>query len=255
MGLKTETTRKPFQGVWNIIRFNWHFYLIAIIGIIALFLGRHLFPFFLEIWVVRGVILAIATTLISLFVSYYVYDYSNLYQLDWLENIDGKALLNINAGFDETSQLIKVKFPNSNLTICDFYDPKKHTEVSIKRARKAYPPDPKTIAVKTETLPFSNQQFDHILAILAAHEIRNEKERIQFFKALKRVKNPTGKIYVMEHLRDLNNFLAYTIGFLHFYSKKTWLRSFEAADLQLESTIKITPFITLFILKSDGDTP
>ncbi len=254
MGLKTAT-RKPFQGVWNIIRFNWHFYLIAAIGISGLLLSKNFFPTSLHIWVVIGAGLAFGTTLISLLVSYYVYDYSNLYELNWLEKSYGKSILNINAGFDETSELIKNKFPNATLTICDFYDPKKHTEVSIKRARKAYPPDPKTISVDTQSLPFKDHQFDQVLAILAAHEIREETERIQFLKALNRVSKPAGNIYIMEHLRDPNNFLAYTIGFLHFHSKKTWLRNFTEADLQIEKEIKITPFITVFILKPHGDTP
>ena len=252
MGLKT---RKPFQGVWNIIRFNWHFYLIALVGIIGLLLSKELFPTTLQTWVKAGASLALGTTLISLLVSYYVYDCSNLYELNWLEKSNGKSILNINAGFDETSQLIKNKFPNFTLRICDFYDPKKHTEVSIKRARKAYPPDPKTISVDTQTLPFLDHQFDQVLAILSAHEIREEAERIQFLKELNRASNQAGNIYIMEHLRDLNNFLAYTIGFLHFHSRKTWLDNFERAGLQIEKEIKITPFVTVFILKSYGDTP
>ena len=253
MGLKTKITRKPFQGVWNIIRFNWHFYLIALVGILGLLLCKDFFPTSLHSWVMAGVCLTLGTTLISLLVSYYVYDYSNLYELNWLEKSERKEILNINADFDETSELIKNTFPGSSLTICDFYDPQKHTEVSIKRARKVYPPDPKTISVNTQKLPFLDHQFDQVLAILAAHEIREETERIKFLKELKRVSKPKGNIYIMEHLRDLNNFLAYTIGFLHFYSRTTWLRSFTAANLQIEKEIKITPFVTILILKSHGN--
>ena len=32
-----DTVRKPFQGVWNIVRFNWHFYLFAFLALIILF--------------------------------------------------------------------------------------------------------------------------------------------------------------------------------------------------------------------------
>lgn len=254
MELSKEIARKPFQGVWNIIRFNWHFYVVAGGLLIALLFFKNIFPPSLEIWLLIGVGLAVLTMVVSLVASYYIYDYSNLYQLGWLENKKEIVRLNINAGFDEISQLIKNKYPNSKLKICDFYDPKKHTEISIKRARKAYPPHPETISVDTQTLPFQNHQFDQVLAILSAHEIRDEAERIQFFRALQRVTHPSGTIYVMEHLRDVNNFLAYTIGFLHFYSKKTWLRTFSGAGLVIKEEIKITPFITLFILKSHGVT-
>jgi len=253
-GRKMEITRTQFQGVCNIIRFNWHFYLIAGILMIGLLFFKNQFSHFLEFWLLVGIGLGFLVTLVSLLVSYYVYDCSNLYELDWLENSNDLTLLNINAGFDETSQLIKNKFPTTNLTICDFYDPKKHTEISIRRARKAYPPQLGTFPVKTDSLPFSAAQFDKTIAILSAHEIRDEVERNLFFQELKRVTKPTGNIFVLEHLRDANNFLAYTIGFLHFHSKKTWMDTFSNAGLMIEKEKKITPFITLFILKADGST-
>src|SRR5690606_25188876 len=96
--------------------------------------------------------------------------------------------------------------------------------------------------------------FDKSIAIFSAHEIRNEKERVQFFKELNRTTKPTGQVLVTEHLRDWKNFLVYTIGFLHFYSRKTWLRTFEQADLTVKQEIKTTPFITTFILEKNGNT-
>lgn len=247
--------RKPYQGVLNIIRFNWHFYVISIVVCTALILlSNHLqYELKLCLLVVAG--LAIFTILTSLVVSYYVYDVSNLYQLPWLDKYGkkhGEAWLTINAGFDETSEIIQEKFPGVDLSICDFYDSEKHTEVSIKRARKAYPPIQNTISVNTESLPFEDNTFGRALAILSAHEIRDEKERILFFKELNRVTK--GKIFVTEHLRDVNNFLAYTIGFLHFYSRSTWKKTFEEAGLEVRGEIKTSPFITTFILEKNGNT-
>ncbi|MDW8272943.1 MAG: class I SAM-dependent methyltransferase [Chitinophagales bacterium] len=191
--------------------------------------------------------------IISLVVSYYIYDLSNLYNLDWLPNLDFKKVLNINAGFDETSQIIQSKFQKCELTICDFYDKEKHTEVSIKRARNAYAQLTGTIQVSINKLPFNDNEFEYSLVILSAHEIRNKSERVQFFNELKRVTKPNGQIFVTEHLRDINNFLAYTIGFFHFYSKSTWIETFKLANLTLKKEIKTTPFITTFILSKNGD--
>ncbi len=249
-----ELKRKPFQGVYNIIRFNWHFYLVAGVLLITVFLLKNLLPKPIQSLVYIGAIIAIFIIVISLLVSYYVYDLSNLYQLNWLKNADGKKILNINAGFDETSEIIVNKFSHAALTICDFYDPNKHTEVSIQRARKAYPSPAKTIAVQTQQLPFLDNSFDISLAILSAHEIRNEQERIQFFKELNRITKTQGQIMVTEHLRDWNNFLAYTIGFLHFHSKASWLQTFKKANLSIKQQIKTTPFITTFILEKNGNT-
>jgi len=246
--------RRPFQGVVNIIRFNWHFYLIVGILLLALFLLKNMFPTGMQNLLLIGVGIGSLTIISSLLISFYIYDLSTLYELKWLENAENKKILNINTGFDETSEIITSKFSNVDLTICDFYDPSKHTEISIKRARLAYPPYPKTISVPTDQLPFSSDTFDKSIAILSAHEIREEAERIQFFKELNRITKSSGQIIVTEHLRDVNNFLAYTIGFFHFHSKKCWLKTFKAAKLTLKEEIKTTPFITTFILENNGHT-
>lgn len=152
-----EQMRKPFQGVWNIIRFNWHFYILSLgllllVIILANYLNEESQLYLYIVW-----LLIFCTTLISLFVSFYVYDLSGLYKLNWLKElktVKKSKILNIHAGFDETSILLKDKFKNSELIVLDFYDSSKHTEVSIKRARKAYPPFPKTLPVNTSNLPY-----------------------------------------------------------------------------------------------------
>lgn len=249
--------RKPFQGVWNIIRFNWQFYVLAIVSTVVLLLLRNNFNAALRAASDILVVLIIGSTLISLVVSCYIYDFSNLYTLSWLDTLPIKGnhkIVNINAGFDETSNLLKSKFANSELLVFDFYDPAKHTEVSIKRARKAYPPFPNTQQVKPADLPLKANSADKIFAILSAHEIRNEEERKSFFKELRRVLSPTGQIIVTEHLRDAANFLAYNIGAFHFHSKASWLKAFQSSGLRVAEEIKITPFITTFILDKNGVT-
>ncbi|MEM8900128.1 MAG: class I SAM-dependent methyltransferase [Bacteroidota bacterium] len=250
-----ETTRSPFLGVINIIRFNWHFYLVALVG---LGIVSFLLPFLpgplytIAKW---GSILGVVSLLITLMVSCYVYDASDLYQLNFLPTSSLKSILNIHAGFDEISPILKSKFPNGKLTICDFFNPELHTEVSIKRARKAYPPSANTIKVETNSLPFADNSFDIIVAFLSAHEIRDEKERVTFFRELKRVSTPEGQIIVTEHLRDLPNFLAYNMGFFHFHAKSVWENTFKQAGLRLGEEIKTTPFISTFILSHHGNTP
>ena len=91
--------------------------------------------------------------------------------------------------------------------------------------------------------------MDTIFAIFAAHEIRDEAERIAFFKELRRVLEKGGAILVTEHLRNGANFLAYQIGFLHFYARPAWLRVFRQAGLQLVKQVNHTPFITTFMLQ------
>ena len=250
-----EKIRKPFQGVWNIVRFNWHFYVLSF-GVLLLLLlfSNYTNSTFRPYLFIVGLLIFLPT-FISLSVSYYVYDLSGLYNLNWVTDFidtERNTIVNINAGFDETSILLKNKFPNSELLVFDFYDPKKHTEVSIKRARKAYALFPSTKSVTTTNLPTLDNSADKIFVIFAAHEIRNEQERIEFFKELKRVLKPAGQIFITEHLRDIPNFLAYNIGFLHFYSKQTWLDIFELTGLTLKKEQKITAFISTFTLTKYG---
>lgn len=248
-----EKLRKPFQGVGNIIRFNWHFYLFAFLFLVILFIASSYLNETLRFYNYLISILVATSTLLSLSVSLYVYDLSGLYNLNWIENDNTEnTIVTINAGFDETSHLLKEKFPHAELIVLDFYDPEEHTEVSIKRARKAYPTYPGTRHINTGSLPLQDNSIDKVFLILAAHEIRDEDERIAFFKELKRVLKPQGKIVVTEHLRDPANFLAYNIGFFHFHSKKTWKKTFHSADLKTKKEIKLTPFISTFILEKNG---
>lgn len=250
-----ERIRKPFQGILNIISFNRHFYLfsfalVAGILIISNFLYH---PYKIAGNIIAGLIVAI--TFISLMISFYVYDISALYKLSWVDDLPVdhvNKIINIHAGFDETSILLKDKFPNSVLIVFDFYDPLKHTEVSIKRARKNGLRYSNTQQVETSGLPLQQNYADIIFLILSAHEIRNEQERNVFFTELKRILKPTGKIIVTEHLRDLPNFLAYNIGFLHFIGKTAWYRAFKNAGLIISKEINITPFIKTFILTKNG---
>ncbi|MBP6512780.1 MAG: methyltransferase domain-containing protein [Bacteroidia bacterium] len=250
-----EHVRKPFQGIFNIVRFNWHYYFIAICLLSVMLYTSSFFEQTYQNFIYFLCALAFFLILVSLLVSHYIYDISGLYKLNWVvQNNTVKKILNINAGFDETSHLLQSKFHKAELLALDFYNPEKHTEVSIKRARKSYPPYPKTKQIETSRTGLSENSADIIFVILAAHEIRDTMERIEFFKELRRVINPTGQIYVTEHLRDLPNFMAYTLGFFHFHSKSSWLKTFKDANLKIRNEIKLTPFISNFILEKNGDT-
>ncbi len=248
-----ETKRKPYQGVINIVRFNWHLYLIAFLVLLLLLFIQNNISEPARILFLSISIASVVLIIISLAVSYYVYDYSDLYSLNWIPNLDNKKVMNIHAGFDESSQTIKEKFSNTELIICDFYDEKKHKEISIKRARKVYPPSKDTIKVITNKIPFDDNVFDYCLVILSAHEIRDQSERINFFIELGRITKPNGYILVTEHLRDSANFIAFSFGLFHFYSNSTWKKTFNLANLKLEDEEKINPFIKTFMLKKNGD--
>jgi hypothetical protein len=248
-------SRKPFQGVLNIIRFNWHYYAIALLLIVTMFFTLKFLPLPLQITAIIILSLAITGIIISLIVSYYIYDHSGLYSLNWLDNLkigSNRQLVNINAGFDETSPNIQKKHPGCNLLVFDFYDHSKHTEISIERARKSYPAYPGTKTINTNDVPLKTNSIDYIFLIFAAHEIRNKDERAEFFRQLGNALKSEGKIIVTEHQRDISNFIAYNFGFFHFFSTRTWKQTFLKAGLYIESSFKLTPFISTFVLTKNG---
>lgn len=252
-----QTNRQPYQGVGNIIKFNWHFYVIAALLLLIVALAKPFIPTAFCLLADVVMVSVLLSTLLSLAVSFYVYDCSNLYTFDWLDlprMLPNAQIVNIHAGFDETSRAIAQKYPQASLTVLDFYDEAQHTEISIKRARNAYPPYPNTVGISTTQVPLKPNATDYILVLLSAHEIRNREERIVFLGALQQSLKLNGKIIVVEHLRDIPNFIAYNIGFLHFLSYNEWRRTFLSAGLCVEKVSHITPFITVFTLQTNGAT-
>src|SRR5687767_678434 len=115
--------RKRFQGVTNIIRFNWHFYAIAMVAAVLLLTASQFVSPDIKLFVTDSILVGIVLVFLSLSVSFYVYDCSPLYTLDWLGSLpitERSALVNINAGFDETSFLLSRKYPGAELHVFDF---------------------------------------------------------------------------------------------------------------------------------------
>lgn len=245
-----EVSRRKFQGVLNILSFNRHFYVFGLIALLLIIASKYVFNWNINLFwlVILGFIYGLTMPLI---VSAYVYDFSGFYHFDWLKKMnlyDSKQNLNlnINTGFDETSYIIKSIFPESELQVYDFYNAKQHTEPAIIRARKVSSVYPNTQQIESNTIPLSDNSVNNIFLLSAVHEIRKQDEKIQFLKECRRVCKPNGNVIMVEHLRDLPNFLAFTIGFTHFFSKTTWKKAFKEAGFTSINEIKFTPFMSIF---------
>jgi len=242
--------RRKFQGVLNILSFNRHFYVYGL-AIVVMLSATQLFiqwPPFL-FWIIVAAFLY--GFLMPLFVSAYVYDFSGYYEFQWLEGIVSnekqvRSIVSINAGFDETSFIIKNKFPQSVVQVFDFYNPEYHTEVAIKRARKVSLVYPGTQQIPSDSIPLQNQTADIIFLLSAVHEIRLFDEKVRFLKECHRLCRPNGSVIMVEHLRDFPNFLAFTVGFTHFFSRSVWRNAFKQAGFSGFQETKFTPFMSVF---------
>lgn len=245
-----EPKRRKFQGVLNILSFNRHYYLYGLIVLTVLVSSRLLITWSdVVFWVVT---LAFLYGLIMpLIVSAYVYDFSGYYDFNWLNGVIDKSqhpelIVSINAGFDETSFIIKNKFPSANLKVFDFYNARQHTEPAIKRARRVSLVYPGTQHISSGSIPLKNHSADIVFLLSAAHEIRSKEEKIIFLKECKRICKPGGRMIMVEHLRDFPNFLAFSVGFTHFFSSTTWKNAFKLAGFSDLKENKFTLFMSVF---------
>lgn len=245
-----DVKRRNFQGVLNILSFNRHYYLLGL-GI----LGLIVYCGWLLHWPAWAFWLVIAAfgygLVMPLLVSAYVYDLSGYYQFSWLRDVvlDGdraERIVSIHSGFDETSYILKARFPAADLRVFDFYDPVRHTEPAIKRARKVSIGYPNTTSIAADSIPMADGVVDIVFLLSAVHEIRNDDEKVVFLKECHRLCRPGGKVIMVEHLRDFPNFVAFSVGFTHFFSKSVWKRSFERAGFSDWRETKFTPFLSIF---------
>jgi SAM-dependent methyltransferase len=249
-----EIKRRKFQGVLNILSFNRHFY-VAGLGALALIIASLIMFGWSDLLYIIIVAAFLYGLIMPLIVSAYVYDFSGYYDFNWLKSVTipdsaSNQILNINAGFDETSFIIKNNFPLSDLKVFDFYNAKQHTEPAIIRARKVSLVYPDTQQIKSNSIPLKDRSVDIIFLLSAAHEIRSHEEKVQFLTECHRLCKPNGKVIMVEHLRDFPNFLAFSIGFTHFFSRSAWKKAFEQAGFSSFEETKFTPFMSIFNCKS-----
>lgn len=74
-------------------------------------------------------------------------------------------------------------------------------------------------------------------------------ERTLLLREVHRVLKKDGLIFLVEHLRDLPNFVAFGPGFLHFHALGSWLHSIGDAGCKVIEERKVTPFVRCFTLR------
>ncbi len=244
--------REWCQGVRQIVRFNWPYYLAAVPAAVigpALVSRLPVTP-----WV--RVLFYCAAALpgwwlaASLTVSWLVYDRSPLMETGWIVQMLGSPparWISIHAGFDTMTPLLRAHFSGASGTSHDVFDPVRMTEASIARARRHAGSG--SGSVDFRHLPESAGSAHAVFVLLAAHELRSQAERTGLFREIRRTLAPSGRVIVVEHLRDLPNFPAYGPGFLHFHRRRNWMKAFDRAGFSLQEERSITPFVRAFLLR------
>lgn len=244
--------RGKWDGMLAIARFNWPFY-VAALGVLLLSLAGIMVGGLFSLAAGFSVLVSAYFLIGSLGVSHLVYDCSDLYGWKWLEralgNIRREKITLCHSGFDEASAMLKQKFPQAAWSVLDHYDPVIMTEASIRRARKLFPPTEGTISARFDRWPLADSSQDVVFGMLAIHELRTDAGRVAWFAEAKRCLADDGKVILVEHVRDLANFVAFGPGFLHFHSVASWRKSWQVGGFNLDDSFRITPFVRVFVLK------
>ena len=236
----------------SIAQFNWPFY-VAALAVLAVAIFGLIFGSPPAKLCCAAAILGAAYFLIgSLGVSHLIYDRSDLYRWQWLDRaMRGATLRRVifcHAGFDETSGNLRQRFGHAEWQILDHFDEQRMTEASIRRARLKFPPTPETLPCPYDRWSASDESAEAVFGLLAIHELRSEGERTAWFVEARRCLSRDGRVVLVEHVRDLANFLAFGPGFLHFHSRASWQRTWESAGFRLHDEFRVTPWVRVFVL-------
>jgi SAM-dependent methyltransferase len=150
-------------------------------------------------------------------------------------------------GWRKTTLPLGDVFPGSEGVMLDLYNPDVTNEPAVTRARQQT--NMAATAIQPESLPVSDGWAELVAVTLAAHEIRDGQKRERFFQELRRIVAPTGRVVVVEHLRDVAAALAFGPGIMHFFPRSEWLRLGSHAGLKLDRERAITPFVRVFVYR------
>lgn len=252
--MTATSAQDRFAGVIKIVRFNVRFYVLSalsLVGATLLVVSRRL-PQWLELLVLCGAAVVVFWTLSSILASWYVYDHVGVTRWQWLGNLLPGPLhrwANIHAGLDESTSTLRRLFPRTEGSAIDIYHSGEMTEPSIARARQIQPSTEPFSSGKYDALPLSDNDYDAVFLLFAAHEVRIAEHRTELLRETARALQEKGCVVLVEHLRDWKNLLAFGPGFLHFHSRRSWLHSIRDAGLLVDQESRVTPFVECFVLR------
>lgn len=249
----TAHTGEWCHGLRQIVRFNWPYYAVAAAVIVPAALLVPQLPGGPAVHAVLYAVLGLGAFWMaaSLAASWWIYDCSPLMTGDWIREALGyrpRTWLNIHAGLDELTPILRVRLRRSRGRVLDIFDARTMTEPSIARARET------TSGRDSESadfrhLPVPTATMDTVFLLLSAHELRSHEARCALFREIHRVLTRDGCVLVAEHLRNSANVLAFGPGAFHFHSRRTWTRCFEQTRFGIFDEFSITPFVRVFVLR------
>lgn len=242
--MSSPSNSRRAEGLHRIIQFNWPKLVVAsgvvgigasisrttegAVGLPALFIACVAVYFFVA----------------SLAVSWWVYDRSALHEWQWIAGlvpVEGQRWALVHVGFDATGPTLAATLGPPDAVI-DVSPPLRRISPSLRRASR-HIPTPATEFARGARLPLASSTFDTVMLVFAAHEVRDADVREALFDELRRVLRPTGRVILVEHVRDAANIAAFGPGAWHFQPRGEWLRLARRSGLHTIEERKMTPFV------------
>ena len=229
--------RGPFDGVRDVLRFNWPTYLGSAATATALLVTPKPAIRLVGAGLMAGIVSSLAAVHLA-------YDRTDLYKLDWLPGIGlAPKTLVLHAGIDDVSPILCERLGLDGVVSVDVLAVGPDTEPSILRARNA------RLAESSDRLDqLKSASFDLAVAFLSLHEIRTAERRVAVLASVKPLLKAEGRLVVVEHMRDAPNLAAFAWGAFHFHPRHAWLRDFAESGFDTEAVAQFTPLIHSYTL-------
>jgi len=180
---------------------------------------------------------------VSLAVSWWVYDWSDLHRWEWIAPLlpptPGRWAI-VHAGFDDAGPDLAVALGGST-TLVDVSGALRHTSPSLRRAQHAGAA--RGARPTGQWLPLGDGSVTGVALVFSAHEVRDAAQRDALFDDLRRVLTPRGRVVLVEHMRDLANVAAFGPAAWHFQPHAEWLRLAARSGFAVTREIRHTPFV------------
>lgn len=233
------------SGVGRVVIFNWPKYASAglALGVLIAMSASSRFDTGIIGWfVVLGAIALVCGIAGSLLSTWWVYDYRapDLYKTVASKHAPGDGWIMVHAGLDESHGRLDAIIGSTQHNID--VGPTSNLSASLKRAHRWVGRSGKSwegaLDIKTDSVGLA-------VVLFGIHEL-SRPVASKLLAELRRVVRSGGEIVIVEHLRDLPNFLAFGPGMLHFGTRRRWRAAIEAAGLPSPSERRVAGLVTVF---------